>query len=232
MINRAEHFIIQNSIQKRRLIEYYEILEDKISIIPTGFDDIIVEDVKNQPIPEHSGNIIMFSGRLSKYKGVFELINAFTEISRANSNWNLWLIGDGPDRLSLETLVRSRGLSDRVKFLGLQNMMDTIKYTNLCKIFVFPSYIESIPSSVLEAMALGKSIIVTNVGPIGIDLVDESCGVLIPPKNTKALKDGLLRLMSSDELRQKLGRLAVKKVENITKEKMVEKTIEVYQKVL
>lgn len=232
LIEKADHFIIQNSIQKKRLLEYYGVQEDRISIIPTGFDSKVVENVTNQSISNYSNKIIMFSGRLSKYKGVYELIDAFTVISKDNPKWNLWLVGDGPDGQLLKNLVIKRGLSSQVRFLDSQSPSNTIKYTNMCDIFVFPSYIESIPGSLLEAMALGKPVVATDVGAIGEDIVNAESGILVPPKNTDKLKDGIIEMINDGERRKKYGQNGRNKVLGLTKENLVKNTIKVYERVV
>jgi glycosyltransferase involved in cell wall biosynthesis len=232
LIDRADHFIIQNSIQKTRLVEYYGIDEDKISIIPTGFNSTLINRIKSSSKPEVDKQIILYSGRLSEYKGLFELFEAFDEISKIKPTWDLWLVGDGPDRRYLEAYARAHGFLNRVKFFGRQDLLTTLKYTNMCDVFAFPSYIESIPSSLLEAMALGKPVVVTDVGAIGTDIVDGDCGVLVPPKDPKALKDGLLKLMGNEKLRRELGSKAEKKVKGITREKMIKNTVKVYERVM
>jgi glycosyltransferase involved in cell wall biosynthesis len=80
------------------------------------------------------------------------------------------------------------------------------------QVFVLPSRNEGQPMAVLEAMANGLCVVATDVGGIP-DLVDDDCGVLIPPDDVSALSDSLHRVITDHETRARLGSKAFRRVQ-------------------
>lgn len=228
IIKNTDHFIIENSIQKKRLMGRYGRSEDDISVIPGGFNPEWVNKIRcSNPVKEEGG-VILYSGRIDRYKGMKELLTSFREISEKRAGWKLWLVGDGPARRSMEKNVKRLKLGDRVKFWGVVQGYDVFRYVYMCDIFVLPSYIESLPVSLIEAMGLGKPVISTDVGAISSDLVDSSTGVLVHPKDVEGLSRAMLRLIDDEGLRNSLGLNAEKRVEGFTWKNLVKKTIKAY----
>ena len=83
--------------------------------------------------------------------------------------------------------------------------------------FVLPSYIESFPLSLLEAMALGVPVVATDVGGIRDHLIEPGAsGLLVPPKNSEVLHSAIVELVSNSRLRTNLGVNAREKVKDLT----------------
>lgn len=155
--------------------------------------------------------IIAFIGRLISGKGVSDLIAA---VKNFNSNFILFIIGDGPERKSLETLAKKLNLKNKTMFFGYKKFEDAIGILKVSDIVVNPSYTEGLPTSVIEATLCKKAIIATNVGGTPEIISGENDGFLIEPKNVNLLKEKLETLLSDKNLREKFGNNAYLEVKN------------------
>ncbi|QYZ79903.1 glycosyltransferase family 1 protein [Methanofollis formosanus] len=231
-INSVDHFIIENTIQKDRLIHTYGIPESKVTIAPTGINENHVEKSQMSRIKDKEKITLMYSGRLSYYKGMNELLTAYRSISRLCKRCELWIFGDGPMMNEMITYCKKNNLNS-VHFGGRISQEENIKQVSQCDIFIHPSYIESLPSAIIEAMALKKPVISTSVGAISRDLiVNDYNGILIPPKNADKLVSAVLDLIDQPEKQEIIGKNAGKSVLHYTHKNMINQTIGVYKKVL
>jgi len=141
---------------------------------------------------------------LRNWKGHFYLLEAFALLRATFPDWRLVIIGDGPQRGNLERKVAELDLTNRVALVG--NRDDVPDWLNALDLFVLPSYgDEGMPQSIMQAMACGLPIVSTPVGAIAEAVVANETGLLVPPKDSRALSVALERLMGDQELRARFG---------------------------
>ena len=117
----------------------------------------------------------LYFGRLSKEKGILNLINAFAKCNKGN----LYIAGEGPEKENIEKIIKENNLEDRVKLLGFLNKEQMTDVTRKCKFVVVPSiWYENCPYSVLETLAIGKPIIGSNMGGIPELVIDNENGFI------------------------------------------------------
>lgn len=117
----------------------------------------------------------LYFGRLSKEKGILNLINAFAKCNKGN----LYIAGEGPEKENIEKIIKENNLEDRVKLLGFLNKEQMTDVTRKCKFVVVPSiWYENCPYSVLETLAIGKPIIGSNMGGIPELIIDNENGFI------------------------------------------------------
>ncbi|MBC7100074.1 MAG: glycosyltransferase [Methanobacteriales archaeon] len=148
--------------------------------------------------------IILFVGNLVPQKGVEYLLKAKKLLKRDSK---LVIVGGGPLLKKLKNMVKEENIED-VIFTGPRTDINNIMAA--ADIIVLPSVSEGIPIVLLEAMAMAKPIIATKVGGIP-EIVDESVGILIEPKNPKKLANAIDKLLSDEKCRKKLGENGLKK---------------------
>ena len=120
-------------------------------------------DIQNYNVDTNDGDYALFFGRLSKEKGVLNLIAAFKNCK----NGKLYIAGDGPERKHIEQIIKEDKLEGKVKLLGFLNKEQMTDAISGCKFVVVPSICyENCPYSVLEALAIGKPVIGSNMGGI------------------------------------------------------------------
>lgn len=147
---------------------------------------------------------ICVMARMTQQKGHAVFLQAIKQVVETGSDVRCLLIGDGPERDSLEALTFSLGLSDKVLFLGYSQ--DTPELLSASDIFALSSYWEGLPNAVLEAMAMGLPVVATDVSGTAEVIHDRITGFLIPAGDPDAMADRFLLLMKDLDLRTRMGR--------------------------
>jgi glycosyltransferase involved in cell wall biosynthesis len=142
--------------------------------------------------------------RLSRAKGVFDIVESFDAVLEKHPTAWLVFLGDGPAREELEKHVASRGLQGSVYFPGARPNEQVADWLSAADVFVLASHAEGLPNIVLEAMACGLPVVASDVGGTGEALAD-GFGVLFGPGDVPSLTRGLLKLADAPELRERLG---------------------------
>lgn len=150
--------------------------------------------------------VAVFVGRLIDGKGVADLIEAFALLDDRRTL--LCIVGDGPRRRDLEALSTARGLDDRCRFAGYRPEDEALSLMRACDVVVNPSYTEGLPTSVLEAALLRRSIIASMVGGTAEVVEDERSALLVSPGDVTALANALARVLGDEQLRLHLGSAA------------------------
>jgi glycosyltransferase involved in cell wall biosynthesis len=114
--------------------------------------------------------------------------------------------GDGVLRPGLEEQAARLGVTDRVRFVGWQP--DAARVFAAIDVFVMPSTFEGGPTTVLEAMAMARPVIASNVGMVPEVIADGTSGLIVPPGDPDAIAAALTRLLADDSLRASLGERA------------------------
>lgn len=153
----------------------------------------------------HSGQRLLFVGRLAAVKGVPILFQAMANLKQDMPDLSLTLIGDGPERAFLEDMASTLGLSDRVKFLGYKSQSEVAAALLDTDMFVLPSFAEGVPVVLMEAMASGVPVVATQIAGISELVSHGEAGWLIPPGNVEALSQAIERGFLDPPERQAMG---------------------------
>ncbi|MBF0341832.1 MAG: TIGR03088 family PEP-CTERM/XrtA system glycosyltransferase [Magnetococcales bacterium] len=131
-------------------------------------------------------------GRLWPIKDPVNLLRAFHRLCQAlpETPVELILVGDGPERNTIESLAEQWHLTRRMRITGWQN--DVTPFFRQFDLFVLPSKAEGTPLTVLEAMAHGLPVVATRVGGVPDLVVEGVTGCLVPPGDPQALADAIL----------------------------------------
>lgn len=156
----------------------------------------------------------LFVGRLVPYKCPHVVITAFANSEILKRNHMLNIVGDGPERDTLQKLIDDNNLNDCVKMLGWKNQQEIAQYMANSDVFVFPTIREVGGNVVIEAMSSGLPSIVPNYGGPS-ELIDDNIGIKIPLSDKKEFLESYInnmeRIASNVELREILSRNARKK---------------------
>ncbi|MEO7663982.1 MAG: glycosyltransferase [Candidatus Limnocylindrales bacterium] len=150
------------------------------------------------------GPIVGVVARLEQEKGHPTLIDAWAQVHAEIPDATLLIVGEGSRRALLESHVDGLGLSSSVVFTGRRD--DVPAVTAALDVAVLPSYREAQGLTILEAMALSRPVVASNVGGIPEMIEDGITGLLVPPHNPTALATGILRLLRDHPLADTLGR--------------------------
>ncbi|MCX7795401.1 MAG: glycosyltransferase family 4 protein [bacterium] len=201
---------------------------EKITTIHNGIPEVL--NRMELPI-KIDGFIIGTAARLTKFKGIRYLIEAFSHLHNKYKDLNLVVIGDGEERENLEKLTQNLNIEDRVFFLGA--LPNARLYFSNFHIFVLPSLFEALPIVVLEAMSQKVPVIATEVGGIPEIIDDGKTGILVPPEDPLEIARAIEKLINNRELMKELGEAGYKRYkEMFTLENMVMSTKNVYESLL
>lgn len=151
-------------------------------------------------------------GRLNKIKDYPTMLRAAEAFSRDASSWRLLIAGSGGELAALEEFAGSSpALRRRVQFLGTTDRIP--EFLNAIDAYVLPSLCEGISNSLLEAMATGLPVVVSDTGGNPEVVVNGECGLLFPVGDSQRLAEHLVLLSREKELRGGLGQRALQRVQ-------------------
>lgn len=165
---------------------------------------------------------IVCVGRLSAEKGHLGLLEAFAG-TRARTEAELILVGDGPERSLIEAEAARLGIAPFVIFRGRLGEQDTLAEIAQSDLLVLPSFMEGLPIVLMEAMALGVPIVASRVAGVPELVADGEEGLLFRPSDWNDLRDCMARLLTDGALR---GRLRAAALEKIEREYAIERAVE------
>lgn len=173
-------------------------LPSNYQVVYNGVVDRSVQPVE-RTIDEQESVIFAATSRLVTAKGIGELIQAFQAID-TDINARLWIIGDGPEA---DAFKKQANDNPHISFKGFQR--NALSYLAQADVFVHPSYHEGFSISIVEAAMLGKPMVACNVGGNPEIVHDRQNGLLIPPKDSHALAEAMLKLGKDADLRAQMG---------------------------
>lgn len=175
----------------------------KIETTPLGVDP---DRFLPQPI-RSIGSIfeVICVGRLVAAKGQHVLLAAIHKLRDRGRSIRLRLVGDGPERASLEQAARRLGIQDSVIFEGSVNQDQIRALFARADVFALASFAEGIPVVLMEAMAMEIPCVTTWITGVPELIRDSVDGLLVAPSDDLAMADAIARLMDDSELRRRLG---------------------------
>lgn len=189
------------------------------------------ECIERFPMLEGLENIVLFSGRMIALKGIPTAIRAQRALGRpdvhfvyaGNGSYEQW-----------EGMARQAGLDrSRCIFLGPVSYDDMPYLYPLASAFILPSYSESLPLTILEAMSAGTPVIASSVGGVPEIIADHRDGVLVPPMDHNALAEAISKVLSDHRFARSLCMRARDKVQTeFSASVMARRTAEVYRSTL
>lgn len=233
-LKKAQKVIVSNpNILKNS--PYLKDFQEKCEMIPFGVDIEKIQKEVNQKevekIKEKYGEFVLFVGRLNYYKGLEYLIEAMKNIEA-----KLVIIGEGPKKKNLEFRIQNLGLKNKIYFLPFQSEKELLNYYGACSVLVLPSIFksEAFGLVLIEAMALGKPVISTELGT-GTSFVNQDgiTGFVVPPKDPKTLAEAIDKILKDKKLAEFFGQNALKRVwQEFSLEKMINETEKVYHSII
>ncbi len=227
---------VSNSV-KQALISQVPFIKKKIEVIYNGINLDEVDLYKSSfSIEREKAMFSLSSGcfiigviaRLAEGKGHKILIEAVHIIKRKMpaSQFVVLIVGDGPKKKELISLIYGKNIEKYFKFLGHVN--DVYKIICICDLVVMPSQMEGFSYVLIEAMACSKPIVATQVGGMQ-EVVGESAGILVSPNCPDSLANAILSFLQNAKQGELIGNIGRNKVEaQFQLSHMIDKTIKIY----
>ena len=218
-------------------LDRFGINREKIFLVPPRCDSKLFSDknvAKDKPIIlcKYPYNLL-FVGNLLIAKGVDILLEAFALIVKKNPNIGLIFIGDGEEKLRLESRAKELGINEKVFLLGRveYNLIPTYMYYS--DILILPSIEEGVGRVLLEAMSMNLPIIASDVGGIPFVIDDKKTGLLFEVGKIDSLKEKTLFLLNNSTFSKDMVKVAHKKfIDNYEYEVSMQKFLCMYKSIL
>ncbi|ETS31902.1 hypothetical protein BB987_17395 [Photorhabdus temperata] len=212
--NEFENFYMSRRSTKHRVRMIFDVFDNVVCLFKNT--DTTPDVVKNEkitfitnpcPIPIHVrkideyDKIVTFIGRVTKEKGVDDLIKAWQIIESKHNDWKLEIVGDGVDKEKFISLAQKLELKN---ILFYESTNDVMKYLRRATISVLPSLFEGMPLSIIEAKSQGCAIISTKTTG-GKQLINDMAnGLLVDISDVQELADKIEFLINDKNLRNRI----------------------------
>ncbi|MBN2569755.1 MAG: glycosyltransferase [Deltaproteobacteria bacterium] len=232
------HLMISNTVLMRDILVQRDGLHSgMIQVIPNGvsldrFEDLpSTDEVRARLGLSKTAMVIGSVARFFPQKDHRTLIKAVSELCSRGIDVECLLAGDGVMKNDVEKLSHELGISRKVHLLGTcTDVPDVLKAMD---VFVLSSRWEGMPNVILEAMACSKPVVATRVGGSPEVVVDGETGLLVTPGDPVVLADAVGKILSDEELRDRMGRSGRRRIEEVfTVDKMVMETEAAYDRLI
>lgn len=216
--------IVATSPQEQEVLRTLVSSQGHIEVIPCGtdienFHVIPKSEARSQLGFQPDEKIVLYVGRFDPRKGIETLVRAYAQLKDNPSNLRLVIVGgsdltqpDGDERIRIEGIVRSLGLSKRTTFAGRVGHDRLPLYYTAADVCVIPSHYEPFGLVAIESMACGTPVVASAVGGLKFSIVPEETGLLVPPQDTVAFAEAIDRILDNDLWATKLRQQASERV--------------------
>jgi glycosyltransferase involved in cell wall biosynthesis len=211
LLRYADRIVTPSADLRRKVLDVFPEYEDKVLFIHNG---IRLDGISAVPSPggKASGRYVLSVSAYKPQKGLDVLIRAMKKVVRHDPELKLLLIGEGSLRSELETLAAELGLSANIEFHGRKTESEVLELLRGCETFVLPSRFETFGIAILEAMACGRPVVVSNTGGMPEIVRNGRNGFIVEPEDASALANVLISLSDDPVLRRRIGEAAFEDV--------------------
>lgn len=222
LVGRADNWRVVSGRIKNSLVSFLKIPAVKIFVIPIYVDG---EKIRRDPprfdlrrqYPDFDF-IILNTGRLSREKNLLFFLEIFRELVRFNSKALFLMVGEGAERQKIARQIAGYGLGNNVKIEPWTN--DPASYYQGADLFIFCSNYEGYGRTVIEAMAAGLPVVMTDVG-CAEEIIKNGANGLVLERDKKVWLENIKRLMKDGEWRRQLSEAARTAVKNLPSEEVL-----------
>ena len=232
----ADALITVSNLNKKKVVDLGITQVDKIENIYSGIDLSLYTNKRNDQFRKElnmdKNHLLLGSvGRLSDQKDPITMVEAFGIVIKSFPNAHLVLVGDGELRQKIVKRIDQLKLNGRVHLTGNKNNPWQIYHS--LDLFIMSSIYEGLGRSITEALSCGVPVVCTSVEGVPEIIRDNKTGILVPPKDSNALADGVIRSLNNMEAAKKMAEQGRKFVnENFDVNKMVDDIDALYDTLL
>jgi glycosyltransferase involved in cell wall biosynthesis len=228
-ICRGANSVIVPSNYLADMVKNWGVPEEKIKVIYNGVDFKAADMSKEEARKKIgiAGNIILSIGRLVPWKGFRMLVKIMPRLFEINQFFRLVIIGDGPEKKTLESIVKNMHLENKVYLVGKKSKEELATFLAAADIFVLNTAYEGFSHQILEAMAAGVPVITTAVGGNREVIRQGENGFMVKYNDEFNLIEAIKTVWQTPELRERFVEEGKKTVEHFSVEKMLQETTQI-----
>jgi glycosyltransferase involved in cell wall biosynthesis len=227
LICRGAHLIITPSEYLKDIVEGWGIPREKIKVVYNGSDfepsALAKEEAKKKL--GLTGNILFTWGRLVPWKGFRMLIKIMPKLAEINPFFRLVIVGSGPDKVLLETMVRNLKLERKVILAGPKKLKEVAEYLAVADIAILNTGYEGFSHQIIEAMIAGVPLVTTNAGGNKEIIHQGENGIMVKYNDEFNLTEVIRALWNNPEMRGHFIEEGKKTAQYFSVEKMFEETL-------
>ena len=234
-LSACDRIIAVSKEDKKDIMDCYGIENNRIEVIPNGIDIEKYRRREDFSVLEKYGvkkPYVLFLGRLSRQKGVFETVRGSDSFPK---NIKLVLVTSRADEKGIENEL-AKEVHKRENIIWINKMLtedEAVALYSSAEVFTSPSIYEPFGIVNLEAMACGTPIVSTKVGGIKDVVLDGKTGILVGPKNQEEVAEAVNKLLADKELAKRMGEKGRERVEKkFSWERVAERTLALYKSIL
>ena len=233
-LKRADAIVSVSNFTGKKTKEIFKLKKD----ITTLYNGVALDQFNPKDV-EVVSNSLLYFGTVIRKKGILDLAKAFTILRKVNFNAQLTIIGkDTKDYLTREStlsLFYNEISEEDKEFINYKDHMpykEVVMEIAKAAVVVLPSHAEAFPMTWLEAMAMEKALVTSNIGWANELMIHEETGFMVDPNKHEKLAEYIEILLSSEEKRKQFGRNARSRIiENFSTEEIAKKNIAFYTSV-
>ena len=214
----VDQFIVVSESLRKTIIRNHGIQPDKVIKIYNGIEldqyqphPGSREKIRKEFLISEEEFLVGTAGRLVYEKGFEFLIRSVQKVLKTFPKTKFLLVGDGPLKMKLENLARELGIMEYCIFSGFRD--DIPEILSSLDLFVLPSILEGHPIVILEAMAMAKPIVASDINGVREQIENGRTGVLVPRGDPQALAEAINQLLKDKSKAKALGMEARKRAE-------------------
>ncbi|WP_394141254.1 glycosyltransferase [Cytobacillus oceanisediminis] len=231
----ADHVIAVGDALYEEIHRDYKIGSDKLSILNMGVNRTVFKAHSKLEARADLGidsrkKPVLFVGNIIREKGLNELVSAFKSVKERQPDAELYLIGASRNqayRQELANLITENDLTSVVFFKQPLPQTQLAKWMSAAEVFVLPSHLEGFGLVAVEAMSCLTPVVGTDVGGLSYLLKDGN-GILVKPKDSDSLADGIIEVLNNEKTKEKLIRNGEKKASENDARQLILKLLEIY----
>jgi glycosyltransferase involved in cell wall biosynthesis len=233
-MRKCQHIVIPSESMKNSLVSEYG-LRDNYTVIPTGIDLKPYQLADGKSLRSRMGwnddEVLISIGRLSKEKNWSTLLQAAQKVYQKHPKLRVVIVGDGPEKETLEELSSELGIAEQVTFTGKMPFSEVVSYLKAADIFAFASVTETQGLVTMEAMAAGLPVVAVDASGT-CDIIDNGKDGFLVENDAGALAESINNLFDSPAQRRKFQKRALKKVKTFDVESCAKKLVDVYEQAI
>ncbi len=203
------HIVTAGEALRQQLARQNGYAPERMTSVPTGIDLARFRPLERAAARRELGlderHALGIVATLRDWKGHDYLLDAWGRLAPRFPDWQLLVIGEGPQRARLEARLAAEGLAASARFVGNQDNVPV--WLNSLDLFTLPSYgDEGVPQAIMQAMACGLAVVATPVGAIEEAVQRGLTGLIVPPRDAGALAAALGALMEDPARRAEMGK--------------------------
>lgn len=214
----SDRVLAASAAVKRDMIRYESVPADRIVVARYGYDFTTLRPQLSQTrraelrrqLGATDRTVVATVARLSESKGHRYLFEAMVGSIAAHPDLLLLLVGTGPLEADLRLLASELGIADHVRFLGWRS--DATSIMEAADLVVHPSLHEAFCSVIIESMALERPLVATDVAAAREQIDHGETGLIVPPRDPRALRAAIEQVLADAEAASAMGRLARERV--------------------